>query len=179
MTKYFFLFIIFIFSCKQSPIEKDIISNYGDNLYPTMTLQNWKKLNNSFENATEDGYSMTFYKKKISSEGLQVNGRKNGIWIEYYENGNVKSIVGYWNGMPEGIWKTYYSNGVLEEEGYHFRPEKPEYEVVKEYDIELKDTLWITNILNDTIYRHGIWNKYDSLGNLDQSITYFKGKIIQ
>jgi hypothetical protein len=124
-----------------------------------------------------NGYEMSFYNNKIASEGLEINGKKNGIWISYYPDGKVESITGYWNGMPEGVWKRYYTNGQLKEEGYHFRIEKPQYVTEAKFDSISQDSFWITSITNDKILKHGTWNKFDSAGVLLESVTYRKGKI--
>jgi len=70
-----------------------------------------------------------FYKNgKIQSEGEMNLGKKNGVWIENYESGNIKLSSNYiqetkmindgYNGMrknteelPHGTWIYYYENG--------------------------------------------------------------------
>ena len=42
-----------------------------------------------------------------------VNGSKNGIEKEYYENGQIKSETLYVNGSKNGIKKEYYESGKL------------------------------------------------------------------
>ena len=38
----------------------------------------------------------------------------NGVYEEYYENGQLKSKTSYKNDVPDGVWEEYYENGQLE-----------------------------------------------------------------
>ena len=55
----------------------------------------------------KEGYDA---KNKIE-EGVYVNSRKNGIWIKYWPNGNVRSKINYKNGRTNGAYTTYFQNG--------------------------------------------------------------------
>lgn len=50
-------------------------------------------------------------------EGVYVNSRKNGIWIKYWPNGNIRSKINYKNGRTNGAYTTYFQNGKVEEKG--------------------------------------------------------------
>ena len=50
-------------------------------------------------------------------EGVYVNNRKNGIWIKYWPNGNIRSKINYKNGRTNGAYTTYFQNGKVEEKG--------------------------------------------------------------
>ena len=39
--------------------------------------------------------------------------QKNGLYQEYYNNGDIKITGHYENGKPSGEWKEYYDNGNL------------------------------------------------------------------
>ena len=41
------------------------------------------------------------------------NGKKEGVWIEVYNSGQIKSVVNYHNGKRSGIAKDYHKNGIL------------------------------------------------------------------
>lgn len=60
------------------------------------------------------------YNGRIMAEGLfDSNGKRYGKWIEYYENGKIKSI-GHYNGdLPDGHWRYYFEDGSLAEEGVY------------------------------------------------------------
>ena len=41
-----------------------------------------------------------------------VLGKKEGEWIEYWTNGQLRSKGTYNNGKKEGLWKSYDENGI-------------------------------------------------------------------
>jgi antitoxin component YwqK of YwqJK toxin-antitoxin module len=44
------------------------------------------------------------------------NGLRNGIHLEYYENGIIKESGIFVNDIKTGIWTSYYKNGIPKEE---------------------------------------------------------------
>jgi antitoxin component YwqK of YwqJK toxin-antitoxin module len=54
---------------------------------------------------------------KESSGLIDSNGKKQGIWINYYPNGSKQSEGNYKNGFKEGIWIFYFQNQIIEEKG--------------------------------------------------------------
>ncbi len=61
----------------------------------------------------EAGYQ---HEQKIE-EGVYLNNRKEGIWIEYYKNGKERSKLTYVNGVLEGDAIFYSSDGKILKEG--------------------------------------------------------------
>jgi antitoxin component YwqK of YwqJK toxin-antitoxin module len=63
------------------------------------------------------------YKSKSSKdlkieEGVFVNGRKEGLWINYFEDGKATKLKGsYANNRPDGEFIRYYKNGKIKEKG--------------------------------------------------------------
>lgn len=55
----------------------------------------------------------------VVEEGKYNEGKKTGVWRQYYKGGNIRSEVEYQLGRPSGSFKIYYeeSNGCLEEKG--------------------------------------------------------------
>jgi antitoxin component YwqK of YwqJK toxin-antitoxin module len=50
-------------------------------------------------------------------EGTLNNGKREGVWKTYFENGNLQWEVTFVNGKQEGIVKDYYESGNLKDEG--------------------------------------------------------------
>lgn len=50
-------------------------------------------------------------------EGVYADGRKTGVWTEYYCNNNIKSKITYENNRPNGFAIMYHENGKPKEEG--------------------------------------------------------------
>jgi antitoxin component YwqK of YwqJK toxin-antitoxin module len=71
---------------------------------------------------TSDNYSgvdRTYYdteKTQLKSEVFIYNGKKEGVYKEYYEDGELLSEVNYINGKKNGIYNSYYDNGQLSSE---------------------------------------------------------------
>ena len=49
-------------------------------------------------------------------QGRIKDGRKDGPWVFYYENGGVSSEGIYKDGKRDGPWVSYYENGQLRSE---------------------------------------------------------------
>jgi len=79
---------------------------------------------------TSDNYSgvnRTYYdlkKTRLESEVFIHNGKKEGVYKRYYENGQVAIEINYINGKMNGIYKTYHSNGQLFQEGNYIDGKK-------------------------------------------------------
>ena len=51
-------------------------------------------------------------------EGVFINGRKEGQWIKYFEDGKALKLKGsYSNNRPHGKFIRYYKNGQIKEKG--------------------------------------------------------------
>ncbi len=50
-------------------------------------------------------------------EGMYQDGKKVGIWKEYYPNNALKSKITFENGRPNGYAIMYHDNGKIKEEG--------------------------------------------------------------
>ena len=57
-------------------------------------------------------------KKYVLDEGMYVDGRKEGVWFDYYPNGKVRFTLTYKSGFPSGKVTAYYATGQKSEEGY-------------------------------------------------------------
>ncbi len=124
----------------------------------------------------DDGYMINYYAEtgQISSEGMRINGMRNGIWIEYYKNGNIKSIISYWENKENGVKKIFYENGQIQFEGYKFSTGAPFRKI--EWDEE--DGSGTEYLIYPKIFEHGTWNEYNKDGTLILSTEYNMGEII-
>lgn len=46
-------------------------------------------------------------------KGEKKDGKREGVWKCYYDDGKLQSEGGYVADQKEGIWKIYHSNGQL------------------------------------------------------------------
>jgi len=71
----------------------------------------------SFDGRVTDYYYGT---DSIQMVGYYVNGQKDGEFILYYPNGNMKAIVNFKNGKRSGLWREFFENGVTKIELNYF-----------------------------------------------------------
>lgn len=95
---------------------------------------------------------------------------KNGFWIEYYENGYIRSKGNYIDGKKDGYWEYYYHDGNLEQKG--------------SYKNDLPHGLWIMYCNNGKILKEGnylngkedgVFKEYNCDGDIIKMLTYEEG----
>ena len=68
---------------------------------------------------------------RLLSQGkLDDQGREQGLWREFYEDGKIKSEGNYKDGRREKEWNFYYNNGQVEQTGEYVKG-KPSGEWIK------------------------------------------------
>jgi antitoxin component YwqK of YwqJK toxin-antitoxin module len=50
-----------------------------------------------------------------------TQGRRQGVWEEYYENGSLWWRVHYHHGELQGLWESYLSDGTPLDKTYYLR----------------------------------------------------------
>jgi antitoxin component YwqK of YwqJK toxin-antitoxin module len=90
----------------------------------------------------EEGLNTDYYDNgKERMKGIIKNGKREGLWQAWYENGNLWSEAEYRNGINHGKTITYFENGKIRYEGKFEEGNKI-----------------------------GVWKYYDDSGNLVKSI---------
>ncbi len=121
-----------------------------------------------------------YYKKSTNSsfsgkingniKGLITNGKKEGTWVRYYNNGQLFSVSNYKKGRKNGAWITYNNEGHLIEKG--------------QYKNDLEEGLWIRLFKNGIINykgkfkngkKSGSWIAYHYNGQLKFKGNYKNG----
>ena len=77
-----------------------------DNLY-------YKKFTDVPFTGKVTGNGSSEWRKSFISKGSFKNGKKNGLWIRYYDNGQLWDKGTYINGKKEGYWIAYFDDGKL------------------------------------------------------------------
>lgn len=76
------------------------------------------KLSGSYKNGKAEGEWIAYWDNgQLDAKGSFKNGKRVGEWIHYHENGQLWMKSSYKNGKEEGFWEVYYDNGHLESEG--------------------------------------------------------------
>ena len=76
------------------------------------------KKNGSFKNGKKEGSWFNYHDNgQLWGKGNFKNGFQNGYWEGYWFNGQISFKGNYKNGNKEGFWIKYYKTGQLESEG--------------------------------------------------------------
>ncbi len=98
----------------------------------------------------EDGkniHERAYAKYKVINEGVYINGKKHGVWKNYFSNGHTQYKITYNNGNITSPCLYYFPNGNLREKR------------------------------NDSKNINGETTSYYPNGNIESTITYVDGKI--
>ena len=72
----------------------------------------------SIKNGKREGSWETYHDNgQLRSKGDFKNGKKEGSWETYHDNGQLEGTGTYRNDRKEGAWKFYHDNGQLEGTG--------------------------------------------------------------
>ena len=108
------------------------------------------RINQYTHDGKQDGYWESYWDNgELASKGSYVDGKKEGYW-EYYADGKLTAKGSYINGKEEGIWEYYYDNGKLFGKGSYINGEK-----------------------------EGIWEYYYENGKLYSKELYKNSKVIK
>jgi len=105
---------------------------------------------------------------KVTGEeqGSFKNGKREGAWVEYFENGQLKSNGHYKNGKYEGAWVFYYESGQLYARG-NYKNSKLKGAWVSYYE---NGQIWFKgNYKNDK--EEGVWVGYNEDGTVFKPYT--------
>ena len=96
-----------------------------DKLVKDIPLTESKKLFIPRKLSGEDSRYAKWNKEQPIVDGERINqynvdtGKKEGLWVRYYDNDQLESKGKYKNGLRDGVWEYYYWNGTLERELYN------------------------------------------------------------
>ena len=83
--------------------------------------------------------------------GSFKNGKRDGSWLDYWENGQLQSKTNHKNGKLEGSWVSYHLNGQLRDKG--------------QYKNGLKDGSWVSYFGNGQLRSKGNYKKGIMISN--------------
>lgn len=109
---------------------------------------------------------------QIIEEGSYKDSRKNGNWIEYWQNHNKKSVMYFVNNRPNGRATLFFENGHVKETGT-WRGTRwiGEYKMYYE-----NDTIWYHFMYDSLGKKHGVQKSFRLNGKLDCEKYFNHGK---
>lgn len=64
-------------------------------------------------------YEVKYPSGIVKMKGFYINGKREGQWVSFFENGQKQSEGFFKNGLRDGKALVYYQNGQLYYEGYY------------------------------------------------------------
>lgn len=118
MIRYLFLifipFIILLSACNSEKNEKVISQTYQDG--SPKIIQYFRKVDGIRVLIKEEGF---YQNKNRQFEGTYTNGRKNGVWKTWYENGKLWSETSFKDDVNHGKTMSFHPNGKKYYEGQY------------------------------------------------------------
>ncbi|HWA33077.1 MAG TPA: lipoprotein [Cyclobacteriaceae bacterium] len=135
---------------------------------------------------------------KLLSSGYLLDGMKESSWLEYYDNGIIKTLTTYYHDKKEGVAIEFTTNGSVSKRcNYHNDLREGEY---KEYNYgnvheertyvngKIEGIVKVyydtnLNVMEEGNYKNGVrdgvskW--YDQNGNLTIEYTYKNGELVK
>ena len=130
----------------------------------------------SFNNGKREGHWVWYHANgQLKSKGEYKSGRQEGLWVRYHENGQLRSKGDYKNDTQEGLWVTHNKNGQLFIEA-NFKEGEQDGLLVQYYD---NGKLWYQGHFNKG-KQEGPWLWYSYDGTVEKNLTgtYKNGKKI-
>ena len=118
--------------------DDGIVKMKFSNEIPNGRVYFWNSKNKVYigniKNGKQDGFWTLWYEngRKIM-EGTFKNGEQDGLHTFWYENGKEETRVRFKNGKQNGLMTKWYENGMIKEEGI-FKDGKPEGFMTKWYE---------------------------------------------
>ena len=78
------------------------------------------KKDGSFKNGKKEGAWVSYYDNgQLEYKGNFKNGKREGAWVYYYDNGQLSSKGNVKNGKEEGLWVSYWGDGAQMYRNYY------------------------------------------------------------
>ena len=176
---FFFIFLTFSKVCSESVNKLDFI--WKDGLI--------------YKKKSDIPFTGELIKKK--DKGFFLNGKPEGKWLRYFDNGKIHIKYYYLNGKKNGLWETYYKHGQLRvketwingsrQGKFEYYYENGNLKIKGKYKNGKKEGSWEYYHPNGYIKergnyiegkKEGIWKLFFMNGNLRTIFTYKKNEII-
>lgn len=148
----------------SDPEPSDTIWNlvYSDFKIESKIVGNYKK--QLFSNKDD---SLKF-QSELNTYQNRIHPPENGLFIDHYENGNVKEKGNYRNGKKDGKWETWFENGQKEDSAFYVNDNLSGTRIMWHSNGRLQ----LVSYWGKPDDRIGKWVRYYSNGKTE-SITHF------
>ena len=155
------------------------IMNYmedGKTVKANLFYQNAKKAaEGTFINTKKEGpwKYFSYYGGHLSSLENFINGKKDGVSYQYYENGKINEEIHWKNGIKQGKWARYYLNEKPVVSSTYLNDKlNGDYQAFyQDGKLKVKGVYWKD-------FRHGKWLYYNEKGEIKLTIKYHYGEVL-
>jgi antitoxin component YwqK of YwqJK toxin-antitoxin module len=124
---------------------------------------------NSLKDSVWSYYS--YYDHGLTTRETYNKGKRNGVMLNYFNNGNLSEKLTWVNDRKNGPWEQYFDNAILKFRG-SYKDGKLEGEFIVNYNDG--KALLRGEYLNDR--RNGTWIFYKEDGAIEMELNYEHGK---
>ncbi|NBA76316.1 hypothetical protein GOQ04_12230 [Emticicia sp. ODNR4P] len=118
-------------------------------------------------------YYTTFEKKYTIPQGIEVNGLKQGLWINYNSIGFLQNIETYVDGLVQGETVTYNEHGIIVQKAeVHQGKFRGKFECYSGKGVQTIKGIYFDN------KKIGDWFYYDDNGVLTEQEKWGNGKML-
>ena len=103
-----------------------------------------------------------FSNRKLKELGHFRKDKRNGYWINFYENGNNRNVLNYKNGQLSGDYFEWYPNGQMKLEGRYKRGKKV--------------GRWILRNVNGNIIEENIYHRSGKIKKVTKTFDKIESK---
>lgn len=109
--------LIGLVSCSNQADEKPVVET---KIEPAINLDSTQFTIISRQDTTQNGESITKYPNgKIRMQGMMKDGKREGLWKSFYDNGLQWSETTFEAGIKNGKTTTWYENGKKRYDGFY------------------------------------------------------------
>lgn len=110
-TNIIILLVLLLISCQNGIISKDeTVTDANKILYQKGKSNPYTGLVRTYRDID---------KTKIATETSYQDGKQNGLYLEYRDNGVLQLQEYYKNGLRDSLYLKYWSNGALKRKGFY------------------------------------------------------------
>ena len=117
-------FMYLLFSCSliacNAHKEKEATEQTVNSVSKDSTIEERFIFSGSHDSIVNDAEQIERYKNGvIQKRGIMKNGKRDGLWKSYYENGSPWSETTFKDGIKNGKTTTWYPNGQKRYDGFY------------------------------------------------------------
>jgi antitoxin component YwqK of YwqJK toxin-antitoxin module len=109
----FFYFYLYKLIPDNSALLNHIVETMDENCIYYYPEEKYGAASGASQRVSETSQRVSEPSQRVRKAGSRRNGKKNGPWYNYHENGTIMSTDHWREGVKIGEWRGYHNNGEL------------------------------------------------------------------